>query len=607
MAPPATLREADDEGPVDLLELEERVRSGELSGEALLQYGPWTGEAFRRLDELPALAEAFQAPSARFAANLRQPGRSYGAALLSVVVMFAAFVQTVLGSMPTPEAVQLLEAVLRRGAVHWEGAVLDGAGWNVWSAHLLHAPGAPLVHALGNLVFLAYCGYRVERAWGQAGLLRVLASSLAVGSTSVLLFSDLPVLGSSILAFGLFGAQIAIGFRMGEAIPTGQRGRYGWGSLRAFLLFLGLTVALEYALVGFRGPSSAVSHLGHAGGLVGGVLGVVVGTPPVLRPSPAPRVGHLARSMLLGLAPALLGPLLGLSPWLAGQRWQDVAVEGTGMRLELPKRFAETPVTMAGLRGFAASRASDQAILVDQVVFSSYEALGDYDFSEAWGQRLGGAASPLPAPPTREGWASSSWEIEGDPGYIVVEHQLRQGLWVSRVAWVVPRDAPSAARERLYRRVLDTVQVADPPALVEERALYERNPVVPQRQYALARELMVAGRFAEADALLVPLLQREDGWQWDAARTRLRVFEVDPPTGAEVPIDWLLPFLEQAPPSDMELLGGGVAWLVRRGDCPRATATLDAWSSAIAEAEEPPLWVYEAWQAASKTAAQGCG
>lgn len=585
--PPPTLRTAQDEGPVDLLELEERVREGEVLGEALLHHAPWTGQDFVRLDRLPAFAEALQAPSARFAAHLTAPGHSRGAALLGVLVMVSAFAQTALSAMGTPEAQDLLERALREGVLHWEGAVLDGSWWSVWTAHLLHAPGAALVHAVANLPFLAYCGYRVERAWGHTGLLRVLAGSLLVGSVAVLLFSDLPVLGSSILAFGLFGAQIAIGFRMGEAIPPSQRGRYGWGSLRAFVLFLALTMALEFWMVGHRGPSSGVSHLGHASGLLGGVLAVMVGTPPVLRPSPPRFTAHLAITGLLLLIPAALGPLLALSPGLAGQPWREVQVEGTGLSLSLPARFAETPVRQFGLQGFAASRASQHPILVDQALFSSYEAVEELDWEAWWGQRLGGVATSLPAPPARgAGWTAHAWEVDGE---VVVEHRFRQGLVLSRVAWVL--EAPAPARERFYRHLLEGLQIAEPPALVAERELYGRNPDSPRRQHALARELFIAGRFAEADTMLVPLLQRQDGWQWNAARTRLRLFEVDPPTGAEVPVGWLLPFLEEAPASDREILEPGFAWLVARGACAEAAQALQRWEELPEALESSAEWV----------------
>src|SRR5262245_22591613 len=57
-----------EKGVVTLVDLdfEEEVRRGRLRENDELMYTPWTGTQFQRLRDIPQLAEAFDAPDARF-------------------------------------------------------------------------------------------------------------------------------------------------------------------------------------------------------------------------------------------------------------------------------------------------------------------------------------------------------------------------------------------------------------------------------------------------------------------------------------------------------------------------------------------------------------
>lgn len=552
----------------------------------MLWHPPWTGEGYRRVDEVPALAAALQAPGARFVAQLLSPRPARLALALAAAITALALAQDLTsgrGVMADSPAAHAVQRLVSTGALGWEGALLDGRWWSCWTAHLLHWPRAPVVHALGNLPFLAYCGYRVERAWGWTGLLRVLGATVALSSTAILSLSEAPVLGSSMLAFGLLGAQIAIGFRMADHLPPGLRGRYGWGSLRAVLLLLVVHKGIEIALAGHAGLAQGVSHLGHASGLLGGALAVLWGSPAALRPVDQARGARRVDLALCGTGlalPALLGLALPLSPWLTGAPWRPAEVEGAGLRLSLPWRMEALPVRMGGLRGWRGDPGGEVALYVDRALLSSFEALDTYDWGGWWAERLAGAAEELAPPPALgPGWQARSWRVEGQPGWIVTEHQRRDGLYVTRAAWALPQGAPAEARERLYGAVLRSLQIDEPPDLVAQRERHARQPEAPARSFDLAHELYVSGRFVEADALLVGLLERQDGWQWDAARTRLRVFTVDPQTGAEVDPRWLLPLLEQAPAGDLALLEPGISWLATRGACQEAHAALTRWAT----------------------------
>ena len=183
----------------------------------------------------------------------------------------------------------------------------SGAWWTPWTSQLLHADVA---HLVTNLPVVAYCGYRVERALGTGGLAVVGAAAVMGGTLAVTLMSALPVVGASILAFGFWGAQIAVGFRAHEPMPGEARGFYGWGNL---VLFLPLFLASLFG--------AGVSHAGHVGGLLGGVLAAsLVGAESFV---PASRVAtrrtaNLRLAALLAAAPMLLGPVAArLAPMLA--------------------------------------------------------------------------------------------------------------------------------------------------------------------------------------------------------------------------------------------------------------------------------------------------
>lgn len=547
-------------GPVDLVDLEEDVRWGRVSADAELLHPPWTGRFYLRLAEIPQLRDALDAPAARLAARLRSQPFPAASIALGLLVFACALVQTL-----APEQLAAWEGL---GRVGWDAVFLNGQWWGGWTAHLLHWDRAPLVHAFANLTFILYCGMRVEQAWGVGGLLRVVAGAMAGGAIAVMLLSDLPVVGSSMIAFGLIGAQIAIGFRMDEAIPRGWRGRYGWGNLLAVLLIFSLNKLIASALTGgISGPGEGVSHIGHTGGLLGGVAAVLVGTPAVLRPG---RQDALAVAAWLSL-PAALALLLPLSPQLVGMQWHTVEVEEADVSAVMPTAFRH-PASVGGLRGRVADPNTPEPFFLDRAVFSSYDARDDADWGVWWARELDPGLSAVAPPPALEGWRGRAWESDT---WTVVEYQQPQGVYLIRAGWAIRRDeVPElGARERLYRHILPSVSVGLPALLVEEAAKHGRNPASPDRQYRYAYELWRAGQADEADALLSALVTRSDGWEWDGARLRLQLLLTAPPSTLP-PAGWVAPFLD-APITDMAIHRMAIRWLAEVGDCAAAQAHSD--------------------------------
>ena len=156
----------------------------------------------------------------------------------------------------------LSEAEAHYFVLGWSHVLLDDHWWAPWTSQLLHGSKG---HLLSNMVLLFFLGTQVERALGIWGMLAVLQLGLLFGSVLILFLGSDPVIGSSIWLFALWGAVFMIGWRFEQCITQVNRFLYGWWS---FLLFVPVYV-LQLHL-------DALSHLGHLGGLLGGVAAVAV-------------------------------------------------------------------------------------------------------------------------------------------------------------------------------------------------------------------------------------------------------------------------------------------------------------------------------------------
>jgi rhomboid protease GluP len=557
------LRHEGDEYPVDLADLDVEIRQGMLPGSAELRYDPWTRGDFRHLSDIPELSEAFDAPDARFAAHLRTRRRPWFTTTLTVIIVAAAIIQVSLGALRLPEASALLARTFGQWMVGLEPTLLDGRWWTPWTAQLTHAD---LLHALFNAPIIAYCGYRVEQALAPSGTLAVVCAAVVGGAVLIIGFDSIPVIGSSIIAYGLWGAQIAIGLRMGEAIPEDLRGRYGMGNLIFF--------APLYAASLFN-PD--VSHLGHAGGLIGGGLVAVMLSAETMAPA-AQRIRWRLRvvclSGLLALSPVLLLALAARVPALAYAPYQEATVTEAGVSLSLPVRFAEHPISVGGMAGWRASVNSSEPIFADLFLMENESATTPEWLAEWWGRSLSGTATIDDAPePLGPGWTVHALSVQtADQGTVrVIEHQHQRGRWLVRAGYYLrPRASAVAGREALYRHALTTIEVHEPPTLLASQERLERNPTSPSMLYNYARELHRLGRVSEADTVYGKLDTRSDGWQWDAARARLQLW-LEYPDAADIERrDWLLGYLDEAPGIDATLHRRGMQWLVARGDCATA-------------------------------------
>ncbi|MFN7145492.1 MAG: rhomboid family intramembrane serine protease [Myxococcota bacterium] len=559
------------------LDVELDVRRGRLFAEDELRYAPWTGAAFRRLRDIPALDDAFAAPEARFAAWIRARRFPVATLVTLTVVSLAGAVQigaTVAGVFSPDLARRVTDAILW-GAIGYEPLLLDGAWWSPWTSQLLHA-GA--VHLLMNLPVLGYCGFRVERALGVGGFAVVAAAAVLGGTAAITALGSLPVVGASILAYGFWGAQIAVGFRVGEAMPPGWRGFYGWGNLVLF-------VPLFAAGLGSEG----VSHLGHLGGLAGGVIaGLVVPAESFRRRGEVAerRRANLRIAAVLGALPMVAAPALARSAPALALPAERVEAPDAGVTVEVPWRMADHPVRFAGLPAWVVSPNADEPVFVGLVRLRAPVSPTPEELGWAWAEAIGGRLEPIaPPPPPRDGFTSHAWRVR-DPATdaiegTLVEHDLRRGVWLLRVGYHLRDDAvPDAGREALYRHVLGTIEVGEPPALVAARRAHDLYPYDPAVAWTYARALGDAGDVVAADLAWEALAARPDGWRWEAARGRLRLWRqaelggvdalLDDRIAAADRADWPLGWLGAAPADAVDLHGEAIAWLAAHGMCQEA-------------------------------------
>ncbi len=352
-----------------------------------MQHPEWTGEGFAPAREIAALRDVLASDEARMCARLRRPTMTWVTGALCVVIGIVGIVQGV-GAV-----IGWNDRLLAWSAVGFEHTVLDGAWWTPFTAAFTHVG---LGHLGVNLPLLAYCGYRTERVLGAWGAASVLAGALLGSTVAILLWSDLPVVGASTLAYGLWGAQIAIGFRFGPLVPRELQSRYGIGNLVLFLPLAFMSL--------FDGPG--VSLVGHAGGLVGGALAGVSCNPL------APSRGRWLTAAAL-VATGLL-PLAPVTLWSGLWSRTEVSEQAT---ITLPSRWLEHTGRFWGMHAWSSGDRYP-------VFAGTFVARGEGDTPLAereralWGDWLRGAATV---------------SAEGDAVRIVVDNAEEPWVIIERV------------------------------------------------------------------------------------------------------------------------------------------------------------------------------
>jgi len=577
---------------VDVLELEEHLRQGRASARIEICYAPWTGDEFVVANQIPDLAEALDTPNARFSDNLRLGRRPVFSSLFTMSVLLLGLLQLYLSIRGwTMGSLGLSLVVAFDGSITgFEQIFLDGRWWSPWSSQFVHA--GPM-HLFPNLAVVGYTGYRVERALGASATAVVVASSIFLGGLLVGLFSNLPVMGSSIAGYGLLGSVIVVGFRFGDTIPSHHQRFYGYGNVLLFALLFVSGLRIENA-----------SMLGHVGGLLGGAVATAVVTPSVASPRRlSERVAkkNLFLAMLLIAAPAFVAPVFSAAPSILwGER---VEVESDGAMLMLPVRLEAHPASLRGLNAWTTSRHSSEAMFADlelvpeghswtgETQLNFWAGGGEAELEEAQDDLLLGE---------RFSRASILRTEETGERYRVVEYSLERGRWLYRVGYQVRVDKHgyNAPRGRLFTWALDGIEFLEPVSLQEARLAWMSSRTL-GRGSALGEQLGWWGDYEEAESVFrdaaslgghTSMSSRRRYVQY--ARRRLRVWHVAP--SLQIDSQWLNSTLHEYS-RDSTLNELGISWLIDNEFCGDA---LEAMERHLAVSDSASVELRESLEAA---------
>ena len=555
MAERAELKVLDEVHLIGLAELEEDVRHARVTPDTPVRYGPWTGDAWVPIAKVAPLADALDFPAPRFHANLLAQRTPWLTLLLVFVLVGSGFLQLTVPFWLGDR----WERVVHLLSVGWEPSILDRAVWGAWTSQLVHAN---LFHLLGNLSVIAYCSFRCERAVGPAGLLLIVAGSVAGGAALVIGFSELPCIGSSIIGFGLWGAQFALGWRYTEWIPERRRGNYGFGTVI-------LTIPMWIESV----TSPDVSLLGHLGGWLGGIAAAMFTLPPTAAPhakaGQAVAVAVLLAG-LVGILPSIVSFGLGFMPALIRQPTEVVTAREPSLHATVPWRFARNPSVVAGLGGWAASPEIFAPLFVTVVRVPHPGIPTGEEMMSFWLQRMGGTVKPAQPTLARDGWTGFAFTgIDNDGNTWEAQELVQARGWSSARAGWYSETAVTGARTRLYAAILDTVTWDDPEDLARQASAHARWPDDPDLAYTYGYSLEEMGRVAEAMAVYAKLTTRVDGWEYNACRARMRVcsWQNDTP-GCDA--DWRDDWLAKTEATEDRIWLPAVQWLANEGKCDEA-------------------------------------
>lgn len=574
--------------PVELLHLDEEVRAGRIPSDAELQHTPWTGDAFVPLARIPELQDALDAPAARLARHFRSLGFPWASALGSAFILIVSAV--ILAGQAMGHDNPVLVWMVERGAMGFEPIVLDGAWWSPWTSQLRHGG---LWHLLPNMAVLGYSGWRVERALGKRGYALAAAAAVWGGAIAVAAMQRMPVVGSSVLAFGFWGAQLAIGFRFGDQLPADQRRFYGYGNLVFFAILAAQSLFAE-----------GVSHLAHAGGLIGGVIAALAVRPPHLVPQAArTRASRLSELGVLALilGSFTVGPMLRAVPGLSWWPGQTVTVDDVGTTITLPGRLLpddaqDQPYSLrlSGMPAWSTSTASSEVVFTG-LTKAPWDRVADGDplagdaLTTHWTTKIDGTATPAEPPaPLGPGWTAHALEFvdeDGVPQYRLVEHHLLRGRWLNRVGYVVSVNGRGKARTPVFEEAVRSVVVEEPPELAEARAAYEANPSGERPRLAFAQALHDAGELAQADALYAELVQQQGRKGPQAVTERLALQALHPNAFPPEETPWFQGWVALYP-ADRQLAQDSVTLLAHHGRCEEARAIHQAFAQARPNATE---------------------
>jgi len=491
-----------DEHQLGWEEWEERVRSGRVPDDALVQF-----EAVTRGEWVPAAELEMYRSLRNDAAIAWQSAFAEGPPPVLTALLVGVQIRIWwLARLPDVRS-ELVERF-----TNWTAPALEnGEVWRPLTMGILHTD---LFHIVLNMLWLGYTGWNLERALGRANVLAIYVGAVVAGSMLSMFGSpDTPSLGASGGVFGLVAASTVFGFVRPDVLPSRGRRLFGMAMLPYLLLMF------------WSGLMNAdTDNWSHLGGLLTGLLlGFVLSPPPLERPKGRNRRWQLG---VYGTVAATLATLYVVGPRALPLVDHEVA------RLSRRDRAKIIPVPgyrslewsvpsgwqpgagPGGVPGFR-SVAGDRTFAVRERqtdLLASVDAMG-----EAW---LAEVRESWPEARASEQEAATVAGHEGRYLRVVIDPQGEprglewwgavRGVHTLEVVWTV--DLAFAQRlDPLRDRLRSNVVWRDPRSLVSARNDVAYTPNSPRARTELALALAEIGATDEAMALHRQLrLERPD-------------------------------------------------------------------------------------------------
>lgn len=174
--------------------------------------------------------------------------------LLVLVNVLAYLWEVAVGGGPNYAGALIAGPSFIPGALYGPDVTMHGAWWEIVSSAFLHGS---LIHITLNMLALYQVGNLIERIYGKWRFALLYALSLLGASFSVIAFNyGVPTLGASGAIFGLFGALVAVGVRMGKR---------GGDLIRQVLPIVVINLIFTFSVPG-------ISAAAHVGGLLTGFV-----------------------------------------------------------------------------------------------------------------------------------------------------------------------------------------------------------------------------------------------------------------------------------------------------------------------------------------------
>ena len=558
----ATVRSEDTEFRYSQAGLKKAVQSGEVSRSSFVHYSPWTGDDFIPVWQVSQLTEFWQSPESLMISYLRERHTPWFSTLC-FVLFFVIGLLHLRGWLGT--------GLIENWSVGWNNTILYGRWWSIWTAPFFHLNWG---HWLGNVVLLYYCSFQVERIFGALGVWAVMVTSLFFGTILVLYLSEELVIGASMLVFGMWIAQVSIGFRLGESLPVKYRRNYGWGN---FLLFVPVAMLNLY--------SKEVSQFAHLGGiLAGGLVGFLYQpvTALISNKRMTRRILHFLQGF--GLQALLAYSCIWLleNPRWSAYPWVPVEDLEDGYQLLISERFEQND--SFGLNAWQATT-DGPSYFASSYWLREYDAnVRDRALKQWWEDQLNISLKLAPVPFVDVFVPELGWDdlfLEGQD-ILIWEHSKQEGRFLLRIGCVL--SSTQTPTWNICKEFVQSVQKIETLELTTTKNNHERYSQTPRYAIEYATLLQEYGRFHEIEAIYQKFLHRDDKYYWRGMdgllMLRTKGFWIG---NWSEDRHWMVDFIYKVPITERKTLLLAVQYAQEQGQCAWIEAMKNRWVGGLGE------------------------